>query len=89
MIPLNPILTIIISFNSRITGDISKNMLTRELRVLEAQKTINKKIFAEIPPRVEYSLRKKGEIFFLFLKNLANGVVSILKIRAQSLKDIT
>ena len=70
MIPLNPILTIIISFNYRITGDLIKNMLTRELRVLEAQKIINKKIFAEIPPRVEYSLRKKGEIFFLFLKKL-------------------
>ena len=64
-------------------------MLTRELRYLEAQKIINKKIFAEIPLRVEYSLRKKGEIFFLFLENLTNGVVSILKIRAQSLKDIT
>lgn len=61
-------------------------MLTRELRYLEAQKIINRKIFAEITPRVEYSLRKKGEIFFLFLKNLANGVVSILKIRAQFLK---
>jgi len=46
---------------SRSIEGISKNMLTRELRDLEAQKIINRKIFPEIPPRVEYSLTKKGE----------------------------
>lgn len=35
---------------------ISKNMLTRELRDLEKNEILNRKIFAEIPPRVEYSL---------------------------------
>ena len=45
---------------SRSIDGISKNMLTRELRELEAHKIINRKIFAEIPPRVEYSLTKKG-----------------------------
>jgi len=40
---------------------ISKNMLTRELRDLEKNDIISRKIFAEIPPRVEYSLTKKGK----------------------------
>jgi len=35
---------------------ISKNMLTRELRDLEKNKIISRKIFAEIPTRVGYSL---------------------------------
>lgn len=44
---------------SRSIEGISKNMLTRELRDLEANGIINRKIFAEIPPKVEYSLTKK------------------------------
>lgn len=40
---------------------ISKNMLTRDLRDLEKKGIISRKIFAEIPPRVEYSLTKKGK----------------------------
>jgi len=46
---------------SRSIEGISKNMLTRELRDLEANGIINRKIFAEIPPKVEYSLTKKGK----------------------------
>ena len=46
---------------SRSINGISKNMLTRELRELESHKIINRKIFPEIPPRVEYSLTRKGQ----------------------------
>ena len=46
---------------SRSIDGISKNMLTRDLRDLEKNGIISRKIFAEIPPRVEYSLTKKGK----------------------------
>lgn len=55
---------------SRSIEGISKNMLTRELRDLEANGIINRKIFAEIPPKVEYSLTKKGKTLLPVIEKL-------------------
>ncbi len=44
----------------RSLGDLNPKTLTDRLRQLEKAKVVSKKIFAEIPPRVEYSLTKKG-----------------------------
>ena len=43
---------------------ISKQMLTAELRELEANGLLDRKVFAEIPPRVEYTISPKGETLF-------------------------
>ncbi len=44
----------------RSLGDLNPKTLTDRLRQLEKAKIVTKKIYAEIPPRVEYSLTKKG-----------------------------
>lgn len=48
----------------RAVEGISKQMLTKQLRELEADGIIHREIFPEIPPRVEYSITEKGETLF-------------------------
>ncbi|MEO1515456.1 MAG: helix-turn-helix domain-containing protein [Bacteroidota bacterium] len=40
---------------------ISKQMLTKQLRELEADGILERKIYAEIPPRVEYFISDLGQ----------------------------
>jgi len=45
----------------RKTTGISDRVLTRQLRELETDGVVARKVFAEVPPRVEYSLTEYGE----------------------------
>lgn len=40
---------------------ISEKMLTTQLRELESDGFIHRKVYAVVPPKVEYSITKKGE----------------------------
>lgn len=44
----------------KLMPETTRTVLTRQLRQLEADQLINRKVFAEVPPHVEYSLSKMG-----------------------------
>jgi DNA-binding HxlR family transcriptional regulator len=46
---------------SRMVTGISKRMLTANLRELEDDKIISRKVYAEVPPRVDYTLTDVGQ----------------------------
>ena len=47
----------------RLMPATTRTVLTRQLRQLEKDKLIDRKVFAEVPPHVEYSLSKLGTKF--------------------------
>ncbi len=47
---------------------MTKKMLTQHLRDLERDEVIRRKVYAEVPPKVEYSLTRHGESLKAILK---------------------
>lgn len=40
---------------------VTQKMLTQQLRDLEKDKLVNRKVYAQVPPKVEYSITKFGQ----------------------------
>lgn len=45
----------------RSVGNVSQKVLTAQLRAMEKSGLVNRKVYAEVPPRVEYSLTELGK----------------------------
>lgn len=50
--------------------DISQKMLTSTLRTLETDGYINRHVYAEVPPRVEYALTQRSHSLIPIIDNL-------------------
>ena len=51
---------------------ISQKALTEALRSMEADGIVNRKVFPEVPPRVEYSLTELGESMRPIIRSMEN-----------------
>ena len=54
----------------RMLRNITSKMLTQTLRELEEDKLINRKVYREVPPKVEYSLTDTGKELIPFIDHL-------------------
>ena len=59
----------------RCIDDISQRMLTVTLRTLEADGLISRKVYAEVPPRVEYDLTDRGHSLIPHIQSLVGWAV--------------
>jgi DNA-binding HxlR family transcriptional regulator len=65
----------------RMVPGVTQRMLTLQLRELEADNILHRKVYAEVPPRVEYSLTVFGrtlEPILMDLKQWGDGYKELL-----------
>ena len=79
-----------IRFNAlnRAIPDISQKVLTSTLRSLEADGFVTRQVYAEVPPRVEYSLTDRARSFLPLVESMTkwaqNNMAGILKDRSKA-----
>ena len=77
----------------RMIPDISQKMLTVTLRTLEEDGLVSRKAYAEVPPRVEYSLSPRGMSLLPHLNSLIQWakeeMPDIMQERSQHRSDET
>ena len=63
---------------------VTQRMLTKQLRELEASGLVNRIVYAEVPPRVEYELTKEGKSLKTILNALKKwGETHAVKLLAE------
>lgn len=64
---------------ARLMPAVTQRMLTRQLRELEADQIIERKVYPEVPPKTEYSLTEFGWTLEPVLRTLQGWGVSYLE----------
>ncbi len=73
----------------RSLGSVTHRTLTRQLRELEADGLIQRRVYAEVPPKVEYSLTEKGHSLTAILLQLQNwGIQHMLDSPSNPLESV-
>ncbi|AGB73450.1 MULTISPECIES: winged helix-turn-helix transcriptional regulator [Rhizobium] len=62
----------------RVIGEISQQMLTRNLKSLEADGMVTRKVYATVPPQVEYGVTDLGRSLAAPIMQLATWVLDHL-----------
>lgn len=70
----------------RSVGHISQKVLTQHLRALEESGLVHREVYAEVPPRVEYSLTELGRTLKPIHDTMAAWEIFIKK-KSAKLKD--
>ena len=67
----------------RAIPEITEKMLYQQLRQLEAEKLVHREAYAEVPPRVEYSLTDRSEALIPILNRMADWAFEHLDDRIE------
>lgn len=73
----------------RLIPDITQRMLTKQLRELEAENLIARKVYPEVPPKVEYSITAYGETLTPVIEALRTWGLQHAQNRKASRNNIT
>lgn len=68
--------------------DITQRMLTKQLRQLETDKLVSRKVYAEVPPKVEYSITEYGRTLEPIINALREWGCEHLEQKTQSASDM-
>lgn len=71
----------------RTLPNITQKMLTQQLRSLEENELINRKVYTQMPPKVEYSLTDYGRSLLPILSTLCNWAINYAKLHDKSNKE--
>lgn len=63
----------------KVIPDVTRTVLTRQLRQFEKDKLIIQKVYPQVPPRVEYSLSKLGTKFKKVLNEIETFGLDYIK----------
>lgn len=71
----------VVRFNelNRLIPDISSRVLSSTLRTLEADGLIDRKVYAEVPPKVEYRLTEVGKSLLPLIQQLTDWALNNMK----------